>query len=349
MERHSNDTVIILVHSLLQLFFKSMIVLLFYCSVLACILEHDVTTFRSSNILPTQKSTQYYSIKVTQKILLPPVTDTKLMGTAPTESNTDYSFLLAQQNTQMQAMQATVEKLIEKLSEKLLSGGGGDLRRNPNKNTSDPSNKRVVTFWWQWNTYCHSCWIILNGKSGCGTSGGKECYLKKKGHKDAAMFTNKMGGNTKRNHLWHLWCEPVTNRKVSVLPAGAKRENWWCGRELGKDKNTDNTNNELLKLNPSLSCNPFTSQLATLLYVDVIWKHSELNDIKPATLATLSYENVMRKQYQNDIKSATTCLIHSKTKNEKIKNITVCHQEKAKKSARRQLYQNFDDFITVRH
>ena len=134
--------------------------------------------------------------------------------------------------------------MIKKLSEKLVAGGSGDRRRNPNKNTSNPtpSNKRAVTFYRQWNKYCHLCGAVLNGKGGCGTGSGKDCYLKKEGHKDAATFTNKMGGNTKRDHLWHLWCEPGTNRKVSVLPAGAKTENWWCGRELGNDKNTDNTN-----------------------------------------------------------------------------------------------------------
>ena len=60
---------------------------------------------------------------------------------------------------------------------------------------------------------------------------------------------------------------------------------------------------------------------------------------------------------RNDIKSATKCLIYSeKTKNEKIKSpsvpnfdfINVRHQEKAKKSARCQLYPNLD-FTTVGH
>ena len=35
---------------------------------------------------------------------IPPVIDTKSMGTAPTEGNTNYSSLMAQQNTQIQAM-----------------------------------------------------------------------------------------------------------------------------------------------------------------------------------------------------------------------------------------------------
>ena len=42
---------------------------------------------------------------------IPPVIDTKSMGKASIGDNTDYSFLMAQQNTQMQAMQTMIEKL----------------------------------------------------------------------------------------------------------------------------------------------------------------------------------------------------------------------------------------------
>ena len=149
---------------------------------------------------------------------IPPVIGTKSMGTAPTE---DYSSFMAQQSNQMSALQAIVDDLTKKLQ----SGGGddgGDKNRNRNKNTSDPNNKRVVSYWRQLNKYCHSYGVGLDGKAGCGTSGGKDCYLKKDGHKDAATFTNKLGGNTKRDHLWKLWCEPVTNLKYPTLPAGAK-------------------------------------------------------------------------------------------------------------------------------
>ena len=120
-----------------------------------------------------------------------------------------------------------IQAMVDELSKKLLSGGGGDggdQNCNRNKNTSYPSNKRVVSYWRQWNKYCHSCGVVLDGKAGCGTSGGKDCYLKKAGHKDAATFTNKLESNTKRDHLWQLWCKPVTNRKCLVLPAGAKTE-----------------------------------------------------------------------------------------------------------------------------
>ena len=247
---------------------------------------------------------------------IPPVIDTKSMGRVPTEGNTSYSSLMAQQSTQMKAMQA----MVDELSKKILSGGGGggdggDRNRTCNKNTGDRSNKRVVSYWQQWNKYCHSCGVVLDCKAGCGTSGGKDCYLKKAGHKNAATFTNKLGGNTKRDHLRQLWYKPVTNSKCLVLSAGAKIEKWWFEREPGNDKNTDNTNKDLLKLNPRLLCKPPTSQLATvsLSYADVIWKHM------PPTLATL---NIMRTHY---IKSATKRLIYyldsEETKYKKIKNI----------------------------
>ena len=149
---------------------------------------------------------------------IPPVIDTRSMGTAPTE---DYSLFIAQQSNQMSVMQAIVDDLTKKLQS---SGGGvgGDKNRNSNKNTGDPNNKRVVSYWQQLNKYCHSCGVVLDGKAGCGTSGGKDCYHKKEGHKDAATFTNKLDGNTKHDHLWHLWCEPGTNKQFPTLPAGAK-------------------------------------------------------------------------------------------------------------------------------
>ena len=148
---------------------------------------------------------------------IPPVIDTKSMGTAPTD---DYSSFMAQQSTQMSALQTIVEGLAKKLQAG--SGGGGDNNHNRNKNASESNNRRVVSHWRQWNKYCHSCGVVLDGKAGCGTGGGKDCYQKKDGHKDAATFTNKLGGNTKRDHLWKLWCEPVTNLKYPTLPAGAK-------------------------------------------------------------------------------------------------------------------------------
>ena len=151
---------------------------------------------------------------------IPPVIDTnKSMGTAPTE---DYSAFMTQQSNQMSAMQTLIEDLTKKIQSNggNSDGSGGDKNRNSPNNTND--NKRVVTYWRQWNKYCHSCGVVLNDKAGCGTGSGKDCYHKKDGHKDAATFTNKLGGNTKRDHLWKLWCEPVTNLKFPTLPAGAK-------------------------------------------------------------------------------------------------------------------------------
>ena len=150
----------------------------------------------------------------------PPVIDTnKSMGTAPTK---DYSAFKTQKSNQMSVMQAIIDNLTKQMQSSGSSGGGngGDKNCNSTKNITD--NKRVVTYWRQWNKYCHSCGVVLDEKAGCGTSGGKDCYLKKDGHKDAATFTNKLGDNTKHDHLWKLWCEPVTNLKFPTLQAGAK-------------------------------------------------------------------------------------------------------------------------------
>ena len=87
-------------------------------------------------------------VSISGKGSILPVIDTKSMGTAPTEGNTDYSSLMAQQNaynTQIKAIQS----MVDKLSKKLQSGGGGDggdRNRNHNKNTGDSSNKGVVSY-----------------------------------------------------------------------------------------------------------------------------------------------------------------------------------------------------------
>ena len=65
MERHLKDTHVILKHSLLQLFFESIIVLFFYCSVLVCIFEHDVTILYTYLL---KQNTQYYSVTATKMI-----------------------------------------------------------------------------------------------------------------------------------------------------------------------------------------------------------------------------------------------------------------------------------------
>ena len=117
---------------------------------------------------------------------------------------------------------------------------------------------------------------------------------------------------------------------------------------VGEDKNTDNTNTYLLKLNPSLLCKPPTSILATLSYGDVNPKHS--NNIKPASLATLLYANMMQEHNQNNIIIFKAAKITGETKYNKIenivptilsKNVNARHQEKAKESARQQLYPIF--------
>ena len=106
----------------------------------------------------------------------------------------------------------------------------------------------------------------------------------------------------------------------------------------------------MLKLNPSLLCNPLThSQLSKskpmlLLYADVIWKCSSNSNI---------WTNI---RTDTDINSATKWIIYSETNSEKIKNILPKISSKniilkiSSKNVKllRPSVPNFD-FITVRH
>ena len=76
-----------------------------------------------------------------------------------------------------------------------------------------------MIYYRQLNKYCHLCGIQLSDKHV-----SKDCppKIRKTGHKDDTTFLDKKGGNTKRDHCWNLWCEPVTHYKFTELPAGAK-------------------------------------------------------------------------------------------------------------------------------
>ena len=143
--------------------------------------------------------------------------------TAHTEGNTEYSSLLAQSKrdrSALQVIQGQLRELTATVAAGGGGGGGGGGRRRNNSNT-DTTTKSVYR---KWNKYCYSCGVVLCGKSGCGVGSGADCWNKKEGHKPDATFTNKMGGNDKRDHLWNLWCDPVTRKSVSVVPAGAPKK-----------------------------------------------------------------------------------------------------------------------------
>ena len=58
------------------------------------------------------------------------------MGTVPTQGNTNYSSLMAQQNaynTQTKAMQLMIDELSKKIQSGGNGGDGGDCNRNHNK------------------------------------------------------------------------------------------------------------------------------------------------------------------------------------------------------------------------
>ena len=154
---------------------------------------------------------------------IPPVIDTKSMGTAPTEGNTEYSLLLAQSKRDHLALQVIEGKLRDLTATVAAAGGGCRRCHNPNNNPPDTSNKPVGTVYCKWNNYCHSCGVVICDKLGCGVGSSADYNRKKEGHKPDATFANKMGGNTKRDHLWNLWCDPNTNKSVTMVPAGAPK------------------------------------------------------------------------------------------------------------------------------
>ena len=89
---------------------------------------------------------------------IPPIIDTKLMDTAPTEGNTDLLSLMAQTQQNNQVLQV-LKAVIENLS---TGGSGGRRRNNSNKNSDNPPNITTIkgrgdTVYQKWNKYYHSC------------------------------------------------------------------------------------------------------------------------------------------------------------------------------------------------
>ena len=131
--------------------------------------------------------------------------------------------MLAQSKRDRSALQA-IQGQLRDLSAKVEAHGGGKENRRRHNPTTDTAPKAIGTVYRKWNKYCHSCGVVLCDKNGCGVGSGKDCYHKKDGHKPDATFTNKMGGNTKRDHLWNMWCDPSTLKPVTEVPAGAAKK-----------------------------------------------------------------------------------------------------------------------------
>ena len=124
---------------------------------------------------------------------IPPVIDTK---STVGGSVTEYSAMIAQNRELMAAL--------------------SDLKANPAVTvTAGTGGREVIKHWRQWVEYCYECGVNLKHNS-------NGCKWKKDGHKDDATFTDKKGELAKRDHLWQLWCEPITNKAHKVLPQGAK-------------------------------------------------------------------------------------------------------------------------------
>ena len=124
---------------------------------------------------------------------IPPVIDTK---STVGGSVADYSAMIAHNRELVAAL--------------------ADLKANPAvAATAGAGGRKVINHWRQWIEYCYECGVNLKHCS-------KFCQWKKEGHKDDATFTDKKGGLAKRDHLWQLWCEPITNRAHKVLPPNSK-------------------------------------------------------------------------------------------------------------------------------
>ena len=124
-----------------------------------------------------------------------------------------------------QALESKFRELTATVAAAFGGGGGGSRRRqHSNKNPPDTFTKPASTVYRKWNKYCYSCGIVICNKAGCGVGIGADCNRKKEVHKPDTTFTNKMGGNTKRDHLWNMWCEPGMHHRLSVLPAGAQTQ-----------------------------------------------------------------------------------------------------------------------------
>ena len=73
----------------------------------------------------------------------------------------------------------------------------------------------VLNYWKQQVYYCNRCGVTLKHHS-------INCKWKGKNHKDDVTFADKKGGLAKRDHVWQLWCKPITNKVHKVLPLGSK-------------------------------------------------------------------------------------------------------------------------------
>ena len=105
------------------------------------------------------------------------------------------------------AMMAQNQQLIAALA---------NLQSNPIVNAIGAEKvQTIVNHWRQWVYYCYKCGVNLKHNS-------NKCKWKDNGHKDDATFADKKGGLAKRDHLWQLWCDPITNRVHKASTQGAK-------------------------------------------------------------------------------------------------------------------------------
>ena len=74
------------------------------------------------------------------------------------------------------------------------------------KTTSTKKLYKEPTWWRQFNKYCSTCGVNLQHVA-------KDCKRQcHKNYDETATWTDKKGGQTKRDHLWMQPCEPITHK-----------------------------------------------------------------------------------------------------------------------------------------
>lgn len=169
--------------------------------------QTDARIDRNEDMLGTTLHTAYSAEQKLQELAssqqsVPPTIATTHTGTLPSvsgvSSQSEMALFTSKILSEFAAMRGEVQALQTDMAQvKQGHGQSGQTKRTPKTTTTRP--------WRQWKFYCYSCGVTVHHSS-------PDCPRKKPGHKDEATFQNQLGGNNAKNHLWMMWCHPVTSR-----------------------------------------------------------------------------------------------------------------------------------------
>jgi hypothetical protein len=122
-----------------------------------------------------------------------------------TDSGSHHTAMSGMTSMNMQDIANAVSAILQNQGQGQMANNSTGQSRG-NRNQTGPATATTnspARVWKQWNKYCHTCGVHCGHDS-------TSCIRKKPGHKDEATWENKMGGNTKKDHLWMKWCHPTT-------------------------------------------------------------------------------------------------------------------------------------------